>query len=152
MMTIGIGAVIGAALGLRFNVFALFPTIILAAIGTAAVELVRGNQLGSVALAIVLVIIALQIGYLAGSVMHAALGRHVALNIQERMEVVGSDGQHVGTIDHKQTADQLVLAGDDPKADGKPHVISVEWVHFVDSKVHLNKPAEKAVLEWRVAA
>jgi hypothetical protein len=76
----------------------------------------------------------------------------MALGIQERMEVVGSDGQHVGTIDHKETADQLVLAGDDPKAGGKPHLITVDWVDFVDSKVHLNKPAEKAVLEWRVAA
>jgi hypothetical protein len=152
MMTVCIGALIGAALGLRFNVFALFPTIILAAIGTAAVEVARGNQMGSVALAIVLVTIALQIGYLAGSIIYAVLGRHVALSIQERMEVVGSDGQHVGTIDHNKTADQLVLAADDPKAGGKPHLISVDWVDFVDSKVHLNKPAEKAVLEWRVAA
>jgi hypothetical protein len=152
MMTIGFGALIGAALGLRFNVFALFPTIILAAIGITAIELASGNQLGSIALAIVLVTIALQIGYLAGSIIHAALGRRVAPSIQERMEVVGSDGQHVGTIDHKEAADQLVLAGDDPKAGGKPHLISVDWVDFVDSKVHLNKPAEKAVLEWRVAA
>jgi hypothetical protein len=152
MMAIGISALIGAALGLRFNVFALFPTIVLAAIGTTAIEVARGNQLGSVALAIVFVTIALQIGYLAGSIIHAALGRHMALGIQERMEVVGSDGHHVGTIDHKETADQLVLAGDDPKAGGKPHLITVDWVDFVDSKVHLNKPAEKAVLEWRVAA
>jgi hypothetical protein len=76
----------------------------------------------------------------------------VVLDIQEHMEVVGSDGQHVGMVDHKETASQIVLAGDDPKAGGKPHIISVEWVDFVDRKVHLNMPAEEAVLEWRAAA
>src|ERR1700724_1374038 len=61
-------------------------------------------------------------------------------DIQEHMEVVGSDGEHVGTVDHTESADCIVLTGDDPKAGGKPHVISVEWVDHVDSKVHLNKP------------
>jgi hypothetical protein len=83
---------------------------------------------------------------------HVPLERNtdVALNIQERMQVVGSDGEHVGTVDHTESADCIVLTGDDPKAGGKSHVISVEWVDHVDSKVHLNKPSRKAVLEWRI--
>jgi hypothetical protein len=82
------------------------------------------------------------------------LRRHTnsALDIQENMEVVGSDGQHVGMVDHRETTTQIVLTGADPKAGGKPHIISADWIDFVDRKVHLNKPAEKAVLEWKVAA
>ena len=72
--------------------------------------------------------------------------------IQKHMEVVGSDGKHVGTIEHAESADRIVLMGDDPKARGKPHLISVDWVDYVDSKVHLNKPSKQAVSEWRIAA
>ena len=85
---------------------------------------------------------------------HVGLQRykHTALNIQERMEVVGSDGKHVGTVDHTESADRIILTGDDPKAGGKPHLISAEWVDYVDSRVHLNRPSRKAVMEWRIAA
>lgn len=106
------------------------------------------------------VVAALQISYLIGSGTRVALGTgaslgrstDVALVIQEHMEVVGSDGKHVGTVDHTESDDRIVLTGDDPKACGKPHLISAEWVDYVDSKVHLNKPSRKAILEWRIAA
>ena len=78
--------------------------------------------------------------------------KDAALKIQAHMEVVGSDGKHVGTVDHTESADRIVLTGDDPKAGGKPHLISVEWVDYVDSKVHLNRPSRIAVMEWRIAA
>ena len=55
MTTIVISALIGAALGLRWNVFILIPTIILAAICTAVIEVARGDHAGSVALVIALV-------------------------------------------------------------------------------------------------
>ena len=85
---------------------------------------------------------------------HVGLQRykHTALNIQERMEVVGSDGEHVGTVDHIESADRIVLTGDDPKAGGKPHLISAGWVDHIDNKVHLNKPSRKALQEWQMAA
>lgn len=160
VMTIGISALIGAALGLRFNVFILIPAIILAGIGTAFIQVARGDQMGSAVLAIVLAAAALQISYLVGSITRAAVdglvplrrSTNVTCDIQAYMEVVGSDGRHVGTVDHKETDDQIVLTGNDPKAGGKPHLISLDWVDYVDSKVHLNKPSRKAVLEWRVAA
>jgi hypothetical protein len=68
---------------------------------------------------VVLVATTLQISYLIGSVTLMALERHVelqrykhtALNIQEHMEVVGSDGKHVGTVDHTESADRIVLTG-----------------------------------------
>jgi hypothetical protein len=153
VMTIGIGALIGAVLGLRFKVFILIPAIILAAIGVAAVELARGDQAGSVPLTIILAATALQVSYLVGIIARATVkGKNMALDIQAHMEVVGSDGQHVGIVDHAESADQIVLTGDDPKAGGKPHLISVDWVDFVDRKVHLNKPSRKAVSEWQIAA
>jgi hypothetical protein len=68
------------------------------------------------------------------------------------MEVVGSGGEHVGTIDHAESAGRIVITGDDPNAGGKPHLISVNLVDYVDSKVHLNKSLEKVVLEWKAAA
>jgi hypothetical protein len=152
-MTIGIGALIGAVLGLRFNVFILIPAIILVAIGAAAVELARGDQAGIVPLTIILAATALQVSYLVGIIARATVkGINMALDIHAHMEVVGSDGQHVGIVDHAESADQIVLTGDDPKAGGKPHLISVDWVDFVDRKVHLNKPSRKAVSEWQIAA
>jgi len=75
-----------------------------------------------------------------------------SLDIQEHMEVVGSDGKHVGTVDHKEGGDQVMLTKDDPKAGGLHHLISIDWVDYVDRKVHLNKPSQKAVVEWQTVA
>ena len=152
-MTIGIGALIGAVLGLRFKVFILIPAVILAVVGVAGIEFARGDHAGSVPLAIILTATALQVSYLVGLIARATFkGINMASDIQAHMEVVGSDGQHVGIVDHTESAVQIVLTGDDPKAGGKPHLISVDWVDFVDRKVHLNKPSRKAVSEWQIAA
>ena len=68
------------------------------------------------------------------------------------MEVVGSDGKHVGTVDHKESADCIILTKDDPKAGGRHHVISIDWIDYVDRKVHLNKPSQRAMSDWQAAA
>jgi len=149
----GIGALIGAVLGLRFKVFILIPAVILAVVGVAGIEFARGDHAGSVPLAIILTATALQVSYLVGLIARATFkGINIASDIQAHMEVVGSDGRHVGMVDHTESADQIVLTSDDPKAGGKPHLISVDWVDFVDRKVHLNKPSRKAVSEWQIAA
>ena len=49
-------------------------------------------------------------------------------------EVVGLDGKHVGTVDHLETADRIILSKDDPKAHGRHHLISIDWVDYVDQK------------------
>src|SRR5205807_3255956 len=72
-----------------------------------------------------------------------------SLDIQKNMEVVGLDGKHVGTIDHLETADRIILSKDDPKAGGRQHLISIDWVDYVDQKVHLNKPSTKATSNGR---
>jgi hypothetical protein len=170
-----IGFLIGAALGVRFNILILFPAIGLALLGTAAVGIAHGDPIGSVVLTMVLIGTTLQLGYLVGVVSRPVLVSigmlkadmprkfaHVggqqsfsmfkSLDVQDHMEVVGSDGEHVGTVDHKETADRIVLTKDDPKAGGRPHLISIKWVDYVDDKVHLNKPSKQATTEWQVAA
>jgi hypothetical protein len=74
------------------------------------------------------------------------------LDIQKGMEVVGLDSKHVGTVDRLETADRIVLSKDDPKAGGRQHLIWIDWVDYVDQKVHLNRPATKATSEWQAAA
>ena len=153
MTAVGISALIGVALGQRFNVLILIPTIILAMVSAAIIDVARGDEVWPAALTIILVATALQIGYLVWNIIRGVFGDLTPLTlIQKHMEVVGSDGIHVGTIDHTENADRIVLTGDDPKARGKPHLISVDWVDHVDSKVHLNKPSKKAISEWRIAA
>jgi hypothetical protein len=75
-----------------------------------------------------------------------------SLDIQKDMEVVGLDGKHVGTVDHLEAADRIILSKNDPKAGGRQHLISIDWVDYVDQKVHLNKPSTKATSEWQAAA
>lgn len=72
--------------------------------------------------------------------------------IQDHMEVLGSDGKHVGTVDHLEGSDQIKLTRTDPAANGKHHFIPVNWVERVDQHVHLNKSGSEAMQQWREAA
>ena len=72
-------------------------------------------------------------------------------NIKEHMEVLGSDGQHVGTVDHLQGADKIKMTKGDSK-DGKHHLISVDLVDHVDTHVHLKKAAKDVQSGWQAAA
>ena len=46
-----------------------------------------------------------------------------SLDIQKDMEVVGMDGKHVGTVNHLETANRIILSKDDPRKRGAatPH-------------------------------
>ena len=59
------------------------------------------------------------------------------ISIKEHMEVVGSDGVHVGTVDHLEGRDTVKLTKDDPDAGGEHHLIPLAWVDHVEMKVHL---------------
>jgi hypothetical protein len=72
-------------------------------------------------------------------------------DIREHMEVLGSDGEHVGTVDHLEGQDRIKLTKSDPKAGGQHHFISVEWVDHVDRHVHLNKTSNEAMKQWQAA-
>jgi hypothetical protein len=60
------GTLLGAVLGLRFKVFVLFPAILIGAVILAAIELLRGDSVSAIALAIMAWALSLQFGYLAG--------------------------------------------------------------------------------------
>ena len=53
------------------------------------------------------------------------------VTIKEHMEVLGSDGVHVGTVDHLEGRDQVKLTKHDPDAGGEHHFIrlrgSITW-------------------------
>ena len=68
-------------------------------------------------------------------------------SVKEHQEVVGSDGQHVGTVDHVQ-GDRIKLAKNDKDAAGIHHFIPCSWVDSVDDKVKVNKTAAEAKQHW----
>lgn len=73
----------------------------------------------------------------------SAVGR-----VTEHMEVIGSDGSHVGTVD-KVRGDSIVLTRSDSGAGGVHHAIPCGWVETVGDKVNLNITAAEATDRWR---
>jgi hypothetical protein len=70
--------------------------------------------------------------------------------ITEHMDVVGSDGKHVGRVDHVKGA-EIELAKLDLQAMGKHHMIPLSWVEYVDDQVHLSLDREEAENRWSTA-
>lgn len=68
----------------------------------------------------------------------------------DNLEVVGSDGQHVGVVDHVD-GPMIKLKKMDPAAGGQHHLIPVEWVSATDTKVTLKVPAAEAKSRWTAA-
>ena len=67
-----------------------------------------------------------------------------ASQIREHMEVVASDGQHVGTVD-KIEGERIKLTKSDPQAQGQHHYIPLNTVASVEQNVvRLNMTAEQA--------
>ena len=71
-------------------------------------------------------------------------------DIAEHMEVLGSDGQHVGTVD-KVKGQRIKLTRDDPASGGDHHYLHIDMVASVTEKaVHLTRTAAEAKDEWGV--
>jgi hypothetical protein len=68
--------------------------------------------------------------------------------VNEHMEVVGSDGEHVGTVD-KVRGDRILLTKNDSDAGGHHHSIPSRWIQSVDDKVVLRKSAAEAQAAWK---
>lgn len=68
--------------------------------------------------------------------------------VKEHMDVVGSDGGHVGTVD-KVRGDRIVLTKNDSDAGGRHHSIPSSWLQSVDDKVTISKTADEAHKHWR---
>lgn len=73
--------------------------------------------------------------------------RHLLGQVTEHMDVVGSDDQPVGKVDHVKR-DRIILTKND-SPDGRHHSISCSKIDRVeDGKVYLDKSAEEAKREF----
>jgi hypothetical protein len=70
-------------------------------------------------------------------------------NISEHMEVVGSDGAVVGTVDHVEGSEIKLTKSSDKS--GQHHFIPLDWIANVDNKVRLSKPARDVKAQWAAA-
>lgn len=68
-------------------------------------------------------------------------------DIKEHMEVVGSDSQHVGIVDHLD-GDRMKLTHHDSQADGKHHFLPLSTVASVGEFVTLNVTKAEAEAQW----
>ena len=69
-------------------------------------------------------------------------------NIRPQMEVVGSDGEHLGTVDHVDH-NRIKLRRKDPGAGGQHHWLAQEMIAEVDgNRVRLAVPAAQARQSW----
>ena len=69
--------------------------------------------------------------------------------VREHMEVVGSDGEHVGTVD-RTAGDRLILAKSDEQSGGTHHSLMCTMIDRIEGdKVILDQPAEQARRQWR---
>lgn len=73
-----------------------------------------------------------------------------ASEVRQHMEVVGSDGGHVGTVD-SVAGDRIKLTRKD-SADGVHHLVPLSSVARVDGKVHLSTTAAAALAAAGVGA
>ena len=75
--------------------------------------------------------------------------RDLLAKVQEHAEVVGSDGQHVGTVDHVR-GNQIELTKNDRDAGGRHHLIPSSWLATVEGNtVTLSRTADQAKQHWR---
>jgi hypothetical protein len=68
--------------------------------------------------------------------------------VTEHMEIVGSDGGHVGTVD-KVRGDRIILTRTDKDAGGHHHSIPSAWIQSVDERVTISKTTDEAQRAWR---
>lgn len=72
-----------------------------------------------------------------------------ASQIREHMNVVGSDGGHVGRVDHV-VGEEIELAKLDFGSGFKHHLIPISWVEMIaDDEVRLNRTKDAAKSQWR---
>ena len=70
-------------------------------------------------------------------------------SIREHMDVFGSCGNKLGTVDHVEGDSIKLTKSSSP--DNQHHFIPKEWVESVDNVVHLNKDCDAAKREWHTS-
>ncbi|MGE0128572.1 MAG: DUF2171 domain-containing protein [Blastocatellales bacterium] len=72
--------------------------------------------------------------------------------IREHMKVVGSDGQHVGTVDRVE-GDRIKLTKSDPSAHSQHHYIPVNSIASIgQGEVRLRQTAQEVKQQWQGGA
>ena len=75
--------------------------------------------------------------------------REMLRDIREHMEVLGNDGEHVGTVD-RVAGDRIILTRSDPESGGVHHSLSCADLERVEGdQVILDCSASKARERWR---
>ena len=69
-----------------------------------------------------------------------------AQQIKPNMPVVCSEDGQFAVVDHVEGQNSIKLQKDKT---GKHHFIPVSWVTTVDEKVHIDRPGDQAMKEWR---
>ncbi len=69
--------------------------------------------------------------------------------IKPGMPVVCSNDGQFAVVDHMEGSDTIKLKRD---KSGQHHFIPLDWVKSVDEKVHIDRPGDQAMQEWRTAA
>lgn len=69
-----------------------------------------------------------------------------AQEIKSNMPVVCSEDGQFAVVDHMDGSDTIKLKRDD---EGEHHFIPLSWVTSVDNKVHIDRPGDQAMKEWR---
>ena len=69
-----------------------------------------------------------------------------AQQIKPEMPVVCSEDGQFAVVDHLDGKDSIKLKKD---KSGKHHFIPLAWVTKVDNHVHIDRPGDQAMKEWR---
>ncbi|MES1201858.1 MAG: DUF2171 domain-containing protein [Pseudomonadota bacterium] len=69
-----------------------------------------------------------------------------ATTIRTQMDVVGSDGKHIGKVDHVIGSDLQLTRS---MGMGSHHVLPLSYVQAVDDKVRLSITEDQAKDSWR---
>jgi len=83
-----------------------------------------------------------------GALRRARSGMVDATQIGEHMEVVGSDGGHVGVVD-KVEGERIKLTRKDPQAGGQHHYLPLSAVDSVNGNVRLSMASDEAMRQWQ---
>ena len=71
-----------------------------------------------------------------------------AQEVKPGMPVVCSEDGQFAVVDHMQGQDSIKLQRDDS---GHHHYIPLKWVTTVDDKVHIDRPGDQAMKEWKTS-
>jgi hypothetical protein len=72
-----------------------------------------------------------------------------AQEIKPNMPVVCSNNGQFAVVDHVEGENSIKLKKDDS---GQHHFIPLKWVTTIDDKVHVDRPGDQAMKEWKTTS